>query len=249
MFRTDHLALRRVNLDLFTGESAAIVGPNGAGKSTLLKLISRQLYATPATDSHVRIFGKTRWNVWDLRSRMGIVSADLQHTHRADVLGRDVIVSGFASTIGHVDRSRVSQSQYEATQAIAVQLGVEQLLDRVLGKMSTGQQRRLLLARALIHDPDVLVFDEPASGLDLNARFQLFDTIGQLIQDGRTIVLVTHHIEEIPPGLDRVVLLKAGEVVGDGDKPTVLTNEVLSSLYDLPVIVARENGYYRALPG
>ena len=128
-------------------------------------------------------------------------------------------------------------------------LGLESLMRTPLARMSTGQQRRCLLARALVHRPDTLILDEPTAGLDFAASFDYLERLQELARDGRNVVIVTHHLNEIPPEVDRVVLLQAGRVVADGPKKSVLDGELLSTVYATPIRVAEIDGYYLAYPG
>ena len=128
-------------------------------------------------------------------------------------------------------------------------LGIGAMTDRKYSTMSTGEQRRCLLARALVHGPSVLVLDEPTSGLDLTATFHYLDLVRGYMRKGKTILLVTHHIHEIPPEIRRVVLLKKGSILEDGEKNAVLSESNLSRLFDCPVTLAYANGWYQALPG
>ena len=220
----------RLNLSIAQHEPAAILGPNGSGKTTLLKLINRELYPVPSEDTVVRILGRDRWNVWELRSHIGIVSHDLQARYRPATTGLAVVLSGFLSSIGiHGSlAARITPSQKDRARAIMASLGIAALEDIPLGRMSTGQQRRCLLGRALVHDPDTLILDEPTAGLDLSAGFDYLARLRALARQGKNIVLVTHMLNEIPPDIDRVILLKAGEVVADGPKAGVLTEPHLA---------------------
>ena len=248
VFRGKTTALDSLDLEICAGQSTAIVGPNGAGKSTLLKLITRELYPFVDPASEFRIFGEARWNVWELRYRLGIVSLDLQNTFFPDTTGRKVVLSGFVTTLGHVVETDLTDEQIRRGEFLMADLAIESLQDKPIRKMSTGQQRRFLLARALVHDPEALVFDEPTAGLDLASRFHYLRTVGELIKSGKTIVQVTHHIDEIPPEVERVVLLEGGRILADGSKPEVLTDENLSKLFGVGVRVVLEDGFYRALP-
>ncbi len=231
------------------GTSAAILGPNGAGKSTLLKLLSREILPEHRDDPPIRLFGRARWNVWELRARLGIVSHDLQAEFRRRSTGMEVALSGFRSTIGVWPHQRFSESERELAAGALERMGVGGLADRPFEVMSTGEQRRVLLARALVHDPDVLVLDEPTSGLDPKACFQYLELVRGLMQDGRTVVLVTHHIHEIPPEIDRAILLSRGRVVADGPKVEVLVDDRLSEVFDTPLRVVHANGFFQVLPG
>ena len=241
----------RLNLTIPQHEPAAILGPNGSGKTTLLKLINRELYPVPDEDTVVRILGRDRWNVWELRSHIGIVSHDLQARYRATTTGLAVVLSGFLSSIGiHGNlAARITPAQKGRAREIMAALGIEALEATPLGKMSTGQQRRCLLGRALVHDPDTLILDEPTAGLDLSASFDYLARLRSLAREGKNIVLVTHMINEIPPDISRVILLKSGEVVADGPKADVLTDAHLGAAFDTDVRVTRVGGYFAAWPG
>jgi iron complex transport system ATP-binding protein len=238
-----------LSLDIAPGCHTAILGPNGAGKSTLLKLLSREIYPVQRQGSYIRVFGQERWNVWDLRAHFGMVSHDLQHEYLGHARGLNVILSGYYSSIDTWSHQRFSAEDHARAESIMETLGVAELKDRPFATMSTGEQRRFLLGRALINDPDTLLLDEPTSGLDLKACFQYLDTVRGLIEAGKTIILVTHHIHEIPPELGRVVLLKAGAVIADGDKSAILTSAQLSHLFDTPIELVRANGFFQAMPG
>lgn len=234
---------------LHQGEHAAIVGPNGAGKSTLLKLLSGEVHPLALDDTKVSLFGEERWSVWDVRKQLGMVSHDLQRDYLICAEGFNVILSGFYASNDTYDHQTFSQEQVARARAVMRELRIEQLADRTFGHLSTGEQRRFLLGRALVHDPSVLVLDEPTSGLDLKACFQYLDLLRAQIRKGKTILLVTHHLHEIPPEIERVILLKDGEILADGPKANLLTDVNLSRLFDQPVTLARANGWYQALPG
>jgi len=248
VWRGENRVFEGLTLDFRRGENTVILGPNGSGKSTLLKLLSRELYPVADEGSTVRLFGQERWSVWDLRAHLGIVSNDLQHEYAAYALGRNVVLSGLYSSIDVWPHEEFSAADLARADDIMEQLGVAELRDRPFGAMSTGQQRRCLLGRALIKDPDTLILDEPTSGLDLTATFQYLGIVRALMQGGKTVILVTHHIHEIPPEITRVVLLKQGRVVADGAKERILTRENLSELFEVPVKVLRSDGYYQAVP-
>jgi iron complex transport system ATP-binding protein len=238
------------NLTIEQHEPATILGPNGSGKTTLLKVINREIYPATREGSSVRILGRERWNVWDLRAHIGIVSHDLQMRYRGNTTGRDVVLSGFLSSIGiqGMLAGRISAGQKKRALTIMEELGVEALADIALQEMSTGQQRRLLLGRALVHDPHTLILDEPTAGLDLAASFDYLARIRRLAADGKSIVLVTHLLNEIPPHIDRIILLRQGKIVADGRKHEILTEENLRRTFDTNMNIASVDGYYLAYP-
>ncbi len=236
------------SLSVEQGQSTAIIGPNGAGKSTLLKLLSRELYPVVKDDSHVKILGMERPILWELREKIGLVSADLQQGFVPEVSGLGVVVSGLHNSIGLFHYQDITESQVDRGRQVLEELGIEDLANRPFRQMSTGQQRRCLLGRALIHNPDHLILDEPTSGLDLNATYHYLNTIRQLLQQEKTILLATHHIHEIPPEIQRVVFLRGGRVVADGNKEEMLTDCWMSQLFELPLSVTESNGFYQVLP-
>jgi iron complex transport system ATP-binding protein len=248
-YRGHTRALSNLSLKITSGCHTVILGPNGAGKSTLLKLVSREVYPIHRDGSYVRVFGRDRWDVWELRTHFGIISHDLQQEYIGHVRGMQVILSGYYASIGTWDHQQFSAESQARAMHIMDMLHVADLRDRAFATMSTGEQRRFLLGRALVHDPETLILDEPTSGLDLKACFQYLNIIRSLMRAGKTIILVTHHIHEIPPEVSRVVLLKGGEVVADGDKSALLTSDRLSHLFDTPVALVQANGFYQAMPG
>jgi len=249
VYRGETRVFDNLSLEIAQGSSTAILGPNGAGKSTLLRLLTCELYPMAREGSYVQLFGHRRWNVWDLRSHLGIISQDLQTDYLGSAPGLHVILSGLFSSMDVWAHQHCSAEDRAHALRLMEMLCVEDLKDRPFAEMSTGQQRRLLLGRALIHDPHTLVLDEPTSGLDLKACFQYLEIVRSLIATGKTVILVTHHIHEIPPEISRVVLLKNGKIVADGDKTATLSSESLSQLFEIPIQLVRVSGFYQAVPG
>ncbi len=240
-----------LTLTIARHECVAILGPNGSGKTTLLKTINRELYPVQRDGSWVRILGRERCNVWALRRHIGIVSDDLQQRYRPTTTALEVVLSGYLASIGvhGILRGSISEQEIAAARDILGQLGVAELADTPLRSMSTGQQRRCLLGRALVHRPDTLVFDEPTSGLDFAASFDYLARVRALARDGCNIIIVTHHLNEIPPEVGRVVVLDGGRIAADGPKASVLTPELLSRVYGTRIAVAEVDGHYLAYPG
>jgi iron complex transport system ATP-binding protein len=250
IYRGETRVFKDFSISIGQHEQAAILGPNGSGKTTLLKVINREIYPVRQDDSWVRILGRETWNVWDLRSHIGIVSHELQMRYRNTTTGLDVVLSGYLSSVGirGLLAKQLTSEQKEHAIGIMGELGIESLADTPLRKMSTGQQRRCLLGRALVHNPDTLILDEPTAGLDLSASFDYLARIRSQIGSGKSIVLVTHLLNEIPPDINRLILLRAGRIVADGPKEEVLTEENLKKTYDTEVRIARVDGYFLAYP-
>lgn len=240
--RGEGLALDRIDLDIRRGEHLAILGPNGSGKSTLLKLVTRELYPLPRPGTVFRMFGRDTWDVFDLRSRFGLVSNDLQAqvSRRFSVL--EATLSGFFSSIGLWPGHRVTPAMAGAARAALDRAGIAHLADRPVLSLSSGEGRRLLLARALVHDPPALLLDEPTNSLDFRAAHEFRQVMATLAAEGRTLVLVTHAPEDLIPAFDRVVMLKGGRIHRDGSPADLLTAPALSDLFGLDLRVDRAEG-------
>jgi iron complex transport system ATP-binding protein len=248
--------LDRLTLTIAAGEHTAIVGPNGAGKSTLINLLTHddRAWATGGGAPAVRVFGFDRWNVFDLRRRLGVVSADLHQrlvngNSAGRIIARDAVVSGFFAAHGFVrDDETTPEMEARAIDALA-RMEVAHLQGARLDQMSTGEVRRVLIARALVTSPDALVLDEPTTGLDVVARHRFLETIRQVARQGTTIVLITHRVEEIIPEIRSIVLLKKGRVAAAGPKATVLTSANLSEVFGHPISLSQTDGYFHARLG
>lgn len=249
VFQGRNKILDNFSLTIDESQSTVILGPNGSGKTTILKLLNRELYIVEDKKSSLKIFEKDRWNVDDLRSNLGVVSQNLQYGYSNSALGLYVVLSGFYSSDGIWQHQKFDENKLNRAKEVMELLSITALQDREFSTMSTGEQRKFLLARSLVNDPAVLVFDEPTSGLDMSTCFQYLEIIRELISMGKKVILVTHHIHEIPPEVTRVILLKEGRVVEDGVKDKVLNDASLTNLFDWPIKVIKENGYYQAIPG
>jgi iron complex transport system ATP-binding protein len=238
------VALDDVSLKIGVGEHVAILGPNGCGKSTLIKAITRECYPVYQERSSVRIFGEEQWNVAELRTSLGIVSSDLMATCTRSVTGRDIVLSGFFSSVGIWPHQEVTPDMIErANRAIAL-MEVSHLAERDTDEMSSGEARRILMARALVHNPRALLLDEPSTALDLFAQHELRQILRKLALSGIGIIMVTHHLSDLIPEMDRVVLMDRGRIIADGSKPEVLVAAKLSALFRQPLELSERNGYY-----
>jgi len=247
--------LDRLSLTIAQGEHTAIIGPNGAGKSILVSLLTHE--QRPLAPSNgtppVRVFGRQNWDVFELRSQLGIISADL-HQHfvngnsEGSITAEAAVVSAFLSSYGILRYGTVTDAMRQRAAAALEQAGASGLASRTLDEMSSGEARRVLLARALVTAPRALVLDEPTTGLDLSARHAFMETVRQLARSGTTVVLITHHIEEIIPEIERVILLRDGRVIADGPAAANLTDARLTELFQCPVTVDAADGYHYARP-
>jgi iron complex transport system ATP-binding protein len=251
VMRGDTLILDGLSLRLAVGQHTAILGANGSGKSTLIRLIARQLYPLARRDGApvVRVFGRERWNVSELRSLIGIVSpaVQLDYTSDSPLEVFDAVVSGFFSARGlGLDHDVTPPMRERATHAL-VRMEAAHLIGREMAGLSTGEARRVLIARALVHEPRALLLDEPCAGLDPASRRRFLESLRQPARDGTTVLLVTHHVEEILPEIDHVLLLRDGKVLQEGNKASVLTDSALTAAFAMPVHVSRHGDYYSAV--
>jgi iron complex transport system ATP-binding protein len=244
VMRGHTVALNDVSLKIGLGEHVAILGPNGCGKSTLIKAITRECYPLVQEGSSVRILGEERWEVWELRKLLGIVSSDLMATCTRAASGRDIVLSGFFSSIGIWPHQEVTLEMLERADRAMELLEVSHLGERFTEEMSSGEARRVLLARALVHDPRALLLDEPSIALDLSAQHELRLMLRKLAQSGIGIVMVTHHLSDLIPEMDRVVLMNRGAVIADGPTHEVLAEEKLTALFGRPLELLERDGYY-----
>jgi len=256
VIRGGRAVLDDLTFDIREGEQTAILGPNGCGKSSLIRLVNQQDYPLLPNEyaRPIRILDRDRWDLFELRSHLGIVSADL---HQSFIVangggrrsGRDLVVSGFFASHGVFFHQKITPAMVERTDRALALVGAGHLAQKRIDEMSTGEARRILIARALAPDPRALLLDEPTTGLDLVARQHFLTMLQEIARQGKTILLVTHHIEEVLPEIQRVILLREGRVFLEGPKEEVLTTGNLSALYGAKVVVRQHGGYYSAQCG
>lgn len=244
--RNDNYILSDVSLDIRSGEHVAIIGPNGAGKSTLVSLISMDIHPLARDDFHRVIFGQERWPVMELKKHLGIVSPLLAFFCNTTYTAFDIILSGLFSAIGLDFHHQVTDEMRERTRKEMEKVGIWHLRDKYMNTLSSGETQKVLLARAAIHNPEMLLLDEAAAALDFPARASLRETISGYAKEGKTIVMVTHEMAEIIPEIQRIILLKGGRIIADGPKEEILTEKLLSSIYGTTVYVDHRNGLYNA---
>ena len=247
VMRGERTALDDLSLRIEAGEHVCILGPNGCGKSTLIKTITRECYALANEQSSMSILGRERWDIFELRALLGIVSPDLLASCTSDATGRDVVLSGFFSSTRIFPHHAPRPELLEKATVVLARLGIAHLAGRPVAQMSSGEAKRTLIARALVHEPQTLLFDEPSNTLDIAAQMQLRETMRQLAQAGLGILLVTHHVSEIIPEIERVVLLRVGCILADGPKEEILTAGRLTDLFGVPVQLVRRDGYFHSV--
>jgi iron complex transport system ATP-binding protein len=246
--RGDNFVLHGVTLSIGQGEHVAILGPNGSGKSTLIKLLAREVYPQLRPEPwRLEILGRDRWHLYDLRRHLGIVSNDWMQMCTRDYSGHEIVLSGFFGSVGVWPYHEVTPEMERKTREVMELLEIAHLAERPTNEMSSGEARRILIARALVHDPQALVLDEPTASLDLRSTHELREILRKLTRNGISLLLVTHHLPDIIPEIDRVVLMRDGRIFRDGPKEQVLQSGPLGELFGLSVEVLERGGYYHVI--
>lgn len=238
--RGDRMVLQDINLGIRTGEHVAILGPNGCGKSTLILTMTCQIYPMVVPGMKVSIFGRERWDLTQLRQHFGVVGTDLPGERTAVTSGLDAVIAGFFSASTLWPNLHVTVEMRERAVEALRRIDAMHLAERMVGEMSAGEKRRILIARALVHRPRQLLLDEPSNALDLAAQRELRETMRRLAAEGTGLVLVTHHLGDIFPELKRIIMMRGGRVVGDGPREEMLTAPKLSELFNTPVRIGRD---------
>lgn len=245
VMRGEAAVLRDFNLRIDVGEHVAILGPNGCGKSTLIRTLTRDLYPMWKPETVVRIFGRDKWDVFELRRLLGIVPSVVPPLSKI-VSGLEMVLSGFFSGWGIWPNHEVTADMKSKALEALGRLDAAHLAERDFEELSSGETRRLLIARALVHDPRALMLDEPSTSLDLSAQHELRETMRRLAQAGTGIVIITHHLSDLIPEIRRVVMMKRGAIVADGARAEMLTRERLEGLFGIPLDLSERDGYIHA---
>jgi iron complex transport system ATP-binding protein len=245
VMRGDQVVLKEMNLRIEVGEHVAILGPNGCGKSTLVRTLAREFYPLYRPGSHIRLFGREVWNVFELWSLLGIVSNHFPTPSRS-VTGRELVIGSFFSSVGIWPHHEVTSEMEKRADAALAQIEATHLANRDYEELSSGEARRILIARALVHNPKALLLDEPTTSLDLAAQHDLREAMRSLAQSGIGILLVTHHLSDIIPEIDRIVMMKAGTIVADGLRTDLLSKGPIEDLFGISVDISERDGYIHA---
>ena len=232
------------DFSLAEGEHVALLGPNGAGKSTFIQLLTREVFPLWREVPPVLFRGAARPQLADVKRTLGIVSSTMHDQVRVHLPVVDIVVGGLFGTLGAPLRSEVGSRERSLAEAALERLGIAELAGRDVMTLSTGQVRRVLVARELVRDPQVLIFDEPCTGLDPEGMYHVRNTMRLLADEGRSIVLVTHYPEDIIPAIDRVLLIKDSVVFADGPKADLLTGDEMTQLFGVPLEVDERDGWY-----
>lgn len=238
--RGERVVLHDVNLSIRAGEHVAILGPNGCGKSTLIMAITCQIYPIVKPGMNLRIFGRDRWDLTELRKHFGVVGTDLPGERTTVTTGLDAVIAGFFSASSLWPNLHVTDEMRERAWEALERMEATRLAKQMVGTMSAGEKRRILIARALVHRPRQMLLDEPSNALDLAAQRELRDTLRRLAQEGTGLVLVTHYLGDILPEIERIILMRDGRIVADGPREEILTEARLTDLFHTPVRIGRD---------
>ena len=243
--RGDQIVLQDVNLNIRIGEHVVILGPNGCGKSTLILTMTCQIYPIVQAGMQVRIFGRERWDLTQLRKHFGVVSSgvtglELPGERTAVTTGLDAVIAGYFSASSLWPNLHVTAEMREGAIEALERMDALHLGGQLVGQMSAGEKRRILIARALVHRPRQLLLDEPSNALDLAAQHELRDTLRRLVAEGTGLVMVTHHLGDILPEIERIILMRGGRIVADGPRSELLTEAHLSSLFNTRVRIGHD---------
>ncbi len=244
--RGETMVLHDISLSIALGEHVAILGPNGCGKSTLIKAITRECYPIARPGMRCSLLGRDRWDLSQLRSQFGVVASELPGERTPVTSGRDAVVAGFFGASALWPNHTVSSEMEERAIASLAILDAARLGDKLVGQMSAGEQRRVMIARALVHRPRMLLLDEPSNALDLAAQRELREALRAVARQGTGILMVTHHLADILPEIDRVVLMRAGRIVADGPRAELLTAPSLGALFGVELSLTTRDGFVHA---
>lgn len=244
--RGEAVMLQDINLSIDAGEHVAILGPNGCGKSTLIKAITAECYPIAQPGSTMRLFGRARWDVSQLRRHLGVVSADLPGERTPVTRGLEAVVAGYFSASMLWPNLLVTDQMWATAGQALERMNAGHLAGKPVGEMSAGEQRRVMIARALVHQPRVLLLDEPSNALDLAAQRELRQSLRGVARQGTGIVMVTHHLADILPEVDRMILMKQGRIFADGRKSDLIKPAVLRQLFGVPLELVERDGFWHS---
>ena len=240
--------LSNININLNYGENTVILGPNGSGKTTFLKLLNRSIYPIVSNKSSFKLFNEEHINIWDIRKKIGFLFKEMEQRVNNGVNLYDLISSGFSGTFNSRYSNLISKSQKIKIENLIKDWELDKIINNEFNSLSDGQKRRALLARALVYEPDFLVLDEPFCNLDIKSNFILNNNLNNLIGKSINILYVTHSLESILAKTNRVILIKEGKIIKEGDPKEIIKSKIISDLFQIPVKIIKQDKYWRCIP-
>ena len=244
--RGGRMVLEDIHLRIDAGEQVALLGPNGCGKSTLLKIITAELRPLASEATRVNVLGRERWDLVELKKKLGVVQNEIPGKPMLKITGHDAVLTGFFSSSMLWPHLTVMPEMNTRTEEVLEQLGITTLRDKIFGEMSAGQQRRIMIGRALVASAGCLLLDEPSNALDLAAQHGLRELLTSLAAQGTTMLHITHHVADLIPAIQRVLLMHEGRIVADGPRERLLTEGTLSELFGTPIQLTERDGVLHA---
>jgi len=241
-FKNGFRVIKDLNLKLAYSENVILIGPNGSGKSSLIEVINRNIYPVIANESNLKIFDKELINLWELRKRISTVNNDIKNRINPKLKVFDLILSGLYGRYCHI-QNKSERDSYKVEKIIK-KINISNLSKKYFSYLSDGEKQISLIARALIKNPKILIQDEPIANLDYKSKFFVIDKVYELSILNTKILCVTHDISTITKINDRVIMLKDGKIIADGDQNKVINSENLNKLYGIQVEVTKNNGLW-----
>ena len=241
-FKNDFRVIKDLNLKIEYSENVILIGPNGSGKSSLIEVINRNIYPVITKNSTLRIFDKELINIWELRKRISTVNNEIKNRIDPNLRVFDLILSGLYGKYCFI--SKKSEGDLYKVTNIMKNMNISSLSNKYFSYLSDGEKKISLIARALIKEPNILILDEPTENLDYKSKFFVIDKINELSKLNTKILCITHDVSMITPIYDRVIMLKGGEIIADGEQNKVINRENLNKLYDINIEVNKNNGFW-----
>ncbi len=248
VWNNGHKLISNLDLQLNLGENIVLLGPNGSGKTTLVKIISRELYPVIKSNGYIKYFGENRINLWNIRKDIGFLYTNQENRIPNKTLPIDLISAGINGIYGSGTQREVDHSDFKRTNELIEYLQIGHLKVKQFGLLSDGEKRMVLIARALINKPKVLVLDEPTCRLDLKSKFRLLSMLQHLASNGTTILQSTHDVDSIFKGTNRVILIKDCKIQKDGNLHDIINAKQLSILFNTSLTVHEQNGCWNVYP-
>ncbi len=241
-FKNGYRVIKDLNLKISYSENVILIGPNGSGKSSLIEVINRNIYPVIANESKLKIFEKELIDIWDLRKRISTVNNEIKNRINSNLQVFDLILSGLYGKYCYI--SNKSEKDHYDVEKIMENMDISSLSKKYFSYLSDGEKQISLIARALIKQPDILILDEPIANLDYKSKFFVIDKINELSKLNTKIFCVTHDISMITSIFDRVIMIKGGKIIADGNQKRIINSQNLNKLYDINVEVIKNNKYW-----